>query len=59
MMNNMINQPAKAGFFMDGAPGVWFELLFEKIAGSDFSRPKGARRAAYMDVGCNLSCFKV
>jgi hypothetical protein len=44
---------------MDGAPGGWFELLFEKIAGSDFSRPKGARRAAYKDVGCNLSSTKV
>ena len=33
----------------------WFVTRFEKIVRNDFSRPTGARRAAYMDVGCNPS----
>ena len=33
----------------------WFVIRFEKIDGSNFSRPTGARRAAYREVGCNPS----
>jgi hypothetical protein len=34
---------------------VWFVIWFEKIVMNNFSRPKGARRAAYREVGCNPS----
>ena len=33
-----------------GERGFGLNPLFEKIAGSDFSRPKGARRVRYMDA---------
>ena len=32
---------------------VLFVTRFEKIVRNDFSRPKGARRAAHREVGCN------
>jgi hypothetical protein len=35
----------------------WFVIRFEKIAGSNFSRPTGARRVAHREVGDNPSEF--
>jgi len=33
----------------------WFVIWFEKIVRNDFSRPTGARRVAYREVGDNPS----